>query len=87
MGQLYGRCLLQIEGDYQKLQGKLQVKYGDRKEELSRWVDEWFERQDSEVKARGARANLGLVSPNLRGPGRRRISEEATLFSWCERGA
>ena len=43
--------LLQIEGDYQKFQGKLQAKYGDRKEEVGRWADEWFERQEAEVEA------------------------------------
>ena len=43
--------LLQIEGDYQKFQGTLQAKYGDRKEEVSRWVDQWFERQTTEAQA------------------------------------
>jgi uncharacterized protein YjbJ (UPF0337 family) len=43
--------LLQIEGDYQKFQGKLQAKYGDRKEEVSRWTDQWFARHDSDVEA------------------------------------
>ena len=38
--------LLQIEGDYQKFEGALQAKYGDQKEEVSRWADQWFERQD-----------------------------------------
>ena len=44
--------LLQIEGDYQKFQGKLQTKYGDRKEEVSRWVDQWFEHQDADAARR-----------------------------------
>jgi uncharacterized protein YjbJ (UPF0337 family) len=39
--------LLQIEGDYQKFQGKLQARYGDRKEEVSRWVDNWFDQHDT----------------------------------------
>jgi uncharacterized protein YjbJ (UPF0337 family) len=43
--------LLQIEGDYQKFQGTLQAKYGDRKEEVSRWADEWFDRHaDTEAR-------------------------------------
>ena len=36
--------LQQIEGDYQKFQGTLQAKYGDQKDEVSRWADQWFER-------------------------------------------
>jgi len=45
--------LLQIEGDYQKFQGTLQAKYGDQKEEVSGWADQWFERQDSDAVRRG----------------------------------
>ena len=43
--------LLQIEGDYQKFQGTLQAKYGDRKEEVSRWADDWFKRHEAEAEA------------------------------------
>ena len=43
--------LLQIEGDYQKFQGTLQAKYGDQKEEVGRWADQWFERQEAEAEA------------------------------------
>jgi uncharacterized protein YjbJ (UPF0337 family) len=45
--------LLQIEGDYQKFQGKLQAKYGDRKEEVSRWVDDWFEQNKADARTQG----------------------------------
>jgi uncharacterized protein YjbJ (UPF0337 family) len=46
--------LLKIEGDYQKFQGTLQAKYGDRKEEVSRWTDEWFERHlHTEARQKG----------------------------------
>jgi uncharacterized protein YjbJ (UPF0337 family) len=48
--------LLQIECDYQKFQGKLQAKYGDRREEVSRWVDQWFERDSDAEAARRGRA-------------------------------
>jgi uncharacterized protein YjbJ (UPF0337 family) len=34
--------LLQIEGDYQKFEGTLPGKYGDQKENVSRWADQWF---------------------------------------------
>jgi uncharacterized protein YjbJ (UPF0337 family) len=45
--------LLQIEGDYQKFQGKLQAKYGDRKEEVSRWADNWFEQNKADARTPG----------------------------------
>jgi uncharacterized protein YjbJ (UPF0337 family) len=35
--------LLQIEGDYDKFTGLLQQRYGDQKEEVSRWADQWYE--------------------------------------------
>ena len=43
--------LLQIEGDYQKFEGTLQAKYGDQKEEVSRWTDKWFEGQETDAAA------------------------------------
>ena len=33
--------LIQIEGDYEKFKGLAQERYADRKDELSRWADEW----------------------------------------------
>jgi len=35
--------LLQIEGSYDKFQGRLQERYGNRKEEVERWTDQWFQ--------------------------------------------
>ena len=35
--------LLYIEGRRDKLEGKIQQRYGDRKDEVKKWVDEWFE--------------------------------------------
>ncbi|MBX3234666.1 MAG: CsbD family protein [Nitrospiraceae bacterium] len=40
--------LLYIEGSLDKLDGKIQERYGDRKEEVKQWVDEWFEQRKSE---------------------------------------
>ena len=31
--------LLQVEGDYDKFEGKAQELYGDRKEEITEWLD------------------------------------------------
>ena len=35
--------LLEAEGDYIKFLGIVQKRYGDRKEEVNRWVEEWYE--------------------------------------------
>lgn len=51
-GKFTNDDLRQIEGDYDKFMGALQKRYGDQKEEVSRWVDEWFESQPS--RRRGA---------------------------------
>jgi uncharacterized protein YjbJ (UPF0337 family) len=34
--------LIQIEGDYETFKGLAQERYADRKDELSRWADEWY---------------------------------------------
>lgn len=57
-GQFTDDDLLQIEGDYQKFQGTLQARYGDKKEEVSRWAEQWFERQ--EAQAEGARKRKAI---------------------------
>lgn len=33
--------LLQIEGDYDKFVGKVQERYGDTKDEVVRWAEQW----------------------------------------------
>jgi uncharacterized protein YjbJ (UPF0337 family) len=35
--------LLCIEGRNDKLEGKIQDRYGDRKDEVQKWIDSWFE--------------------------------------------
>ena len=35
--------LLYIEGSRDKLDGKIQERYGDRRDEVKKWVDDWFE--------------------------------------------
>jgi uncharacterized protein YjbJ (UPF0337 family) len=44
--------LLEAEGDYDKFFGLVQKRYGDRKEEVERWVEDWSERE--EILARKA---------------------------------
>jgi uncharacterized protein YjbJ (UPF0337 family) len=44
--------LLFIEGSYDKYAGKLQERYGDRKEEIKQWTDEWFKQHPYEPSAK-----------------------------------
>lgn len=44
--------LLYIEGRKDKLEGKIQERYGDKQEEVKKWVDEWFERHDAQGRSR-----------------------------------
>ncbi|MEO7861788.1 MAG: CsbD family protein [Nitrospirales bacterium] len=42
--------LMVIQGKSQKFEGKLQERYGDRKEEVKTWVDEWMEKHPYDAK-------------------------------------
>ncbi|MDR4473789.1 MAG: CsbD family protein [Nitrospira sp.] len=42
-GEFTDDDLLAIEGSVDKLEGKIQERYGDRREEVKRWIDEWFD--------------------------------------------
>ena len=44
--------LLYIEGSYTKYEGKLHERYGDRKDEIQQWTDEWFKRHNFEPQRR-----------------------------------
>jgi len=35
--------ILYIEGSRDKLEGKIQERYGDRKDAVRKWIDDWFE--------------------------------------------
>ena len=43
--------LLHIEGDYDKFTGKLQERYGDKKDEVSRWADQWHAQAQSATQS------------------------------------
>jgi uncharacterized protein YjbJ (UPF0337 family) len=49
-GQLTDNDLLETEGDYDKFLGIVQERYGDRKEEVTRWVEDWQERNAVESR-------------------------------------
>ena len=51
--QQYGKFtdddLQQIEGNYDKFVGKAQERYGDEKNELMKWADQWHQRSQTEA--------------------------------------
>jgi len=51
-GQFTDDDLLEAEGDYDKFLAVVQRRYGDRKEEVTRWAEDWSERE--EILARKA---------------------------------
>ena len=42
--------LLQVEGDQDKFNGTIQKRYGEMKEEVSKWVDQWCARHEASKK-------------------------------------
>ncbi len=44
MGKITDDDLLIIEGNYDKFEGRVQERYGDKREEVKRWTDEWFKK-------------------------------------------
>jgi len=49
MGQVNDDDLQQIEGNYDKFVGKAQERYGDQKEEIMKWADQWHQRTQPEA--------------------------------------
>ena len=47
-GEFTDDDLSKIEGDYDKFKGVLQERYADKKDELSRWADDWHKSQPTE---------------------------------------
>ena len=41
--------LKQIEGNYDKFVGKAQERYGDQKDEIMKWADQWHQRTQPEA--------------------------------------
>lgn len=40
-GQFTDDDLLQIDGNYDKFVGRVQARYGDQKQDILTWLDEW----------------------------------------------
>jgi uncharacterized protein YjbJ (UPF0337 family) len=54
-GQFTDDDLLEAEGDYDKFLGVVQKRYGDKKEEVTRWADEWYSKSErDDIAARKA---------------------------------
>jgi len=51
-GHFTDNDLLEAEGDYDKFLGVVQKRYGDKKEEVERWAEDWHER--NEIRSRKA---------------------------------
>jgi uncharacterized protein YjbJ (UPF0337 family) len=49
-GQFTDNDLLEVEGDYDKFVGLMQKRYGDRKEEIERWTEDWCDRHQAEAR-------------------------------------
>ena len=47
--------LLQVEGDYDKFEGKAQELYGDKKEESTEWLDERETKNRQNVSREGTK--------------------------------
>ena len=41
-GEFTDDDLMMIEGNYDKFKGLAQERYADRKDELTRWTDDWY---------------------------------------------
>ena len=46
-GQFTDDDLLQIEGNYDKFIGTVQTRYGVRKDEVKKWLDQWYQNDEA----------------------------------------
>jgi uncharacterized protein YjbJ (UPF0337 family) len=44
-GQFTDDDLMQIEGNYDKFVGKVQERYGEKKDDVVGWADRWYQSQ------------------------------------------
>jgi len=58
-GDLTDDDLLEAEGDYDKFLGVIQKRYGDKKEELKNWAEDWYsKRERDEIVSRKATESI-----------------------------
>lgn len=48
-GKLTDDDLTQAEGNYDKFIGRVQERYGDKKEDVMKWTNDWYEKQVEEA--------------------------------------
>jgi uncharacterized protein YjbJ (UPF0337 family) len=64
-GRLTDKDLFEVEGDYLKFLGIVQKKYSDRKAEVNRWAEEWYERHaplfTKEAESRSKKSKVGAA--------------------------
>jgi len=46
-GKLTDDDMAEAEGNYDKFVGRVQERYGDKKEDVMKWTNEWFEKQSA----------------------------------------
>ena len=64
-GEFTDNDLLEVEGDYDKFVGLMQKRYGDRKEEIERWTEDWW----TGIRQRpGGRRNPEIKPDDTRAP-------------------
>jgi uncharacterized protein YjbJ (UPF0337 family) len=51
-GKLTDDDLLEAEGGYDKFLGVVQKRYGDKKEEVQKWADDWYSKREQDEIAR-----------------------------------
>jgi hypothetical protein len=61
-GKVTDDKLRQTESDYDKFQGRVQERYGDRKEDVKRWTDEWFKKPHGDRRHLGKNRSRGKES-------------------------
>ena len=47
-GQFTDDDLLEAEGSYEKLLGVIQKRYGEKKDEVKTWADDWYSRREQD---------------------------------------
>jgi uncharacterized protein YjbJ (UPF0337 family) len=61
-GQFTDDDLLEAEGSYEKLVGVIQKRYGEKKDEVKKWADDWYsEREQDDIRRRQATTSRNQV--------------------------
>ncbi len=50
-GKLTDADMTEAEGNYEKFMGRVQERYGDEKEKVMKWTNDWFDEQNPKTDA------------------------------------